>query len=233
MKGEGRRAGSALWSRKVLSGCWGGLACASSPEAKNSWAERSARRPSRKFIRRSYSRRRWARRPTAGNQLVKLARLTQLALAAGASEIILQRSLQPPGKQRPSQEDGSAALSDQTGIPLLQTLALEGIEQVDVQPHARRKGEPGAEVEVIVGRQLGVVYPGERVFGEPRTDIVPVGLELKPGHPARRVEQRQVAQSGRNTGKALALETHQAVHPSAQLGLEHRGATHELEPLEW
>src|SRR4029078_11641114 len=96
MNGEGRRAGSLLCSRKVLSVDCAGLACAARREARNSWAQKTTRRPGRSFIGPSYSRRRWARRPTAGYQQVKLARLTQLAVVAGASEIGFGRSLQDP-----------------------------------------------------------------------------------------------------------------------------------------
>src|SRR6185436_5902156 len=58
MKGEGRRAGSLLCSRKVLSGDCEGLVCAARPEARNRLAQNSASRASWWFIRRSYSRRR-------------------------------------------------------------------------------------------------------------------------------------------------------------------------------
>src|SRR6185312_13872872 len=126
MNGEGRRPGSLLCNRKVVSVDCAGLACAARREARNSWAQKTARRPGRSFIGRSYSRRRWARRPTADNQLVKRARLTQLALGASASKVVRDRSLQAPRQNGPRKEE-SRTCTDDSGIPFFQPFALKRV----------------------------------------------------------------------------------------------------------
>src|SRR5436190_18882457 len=96
-----------------------------------------------------------------------------------ASEVVLNRGLQPPGQDRPGEKELTPAGSDQTRIALFQSLALKCVQQVEIDPGSRIGNcHPSAEVEIAVRRQLGVGGAPERIFGVPGSDRMPVGLEL-------------------------------------------------------
>ena len=154
--------------------------------------------------------------------MVNPATIYRSSCGGRSSEVIRNGRLQPAWQQGTGKEERRCTRGCNSRIALFQALALQGVQEVHIEPGSAHNGEPGAEVEVTVRRQ--------RDARARRTlcHVVPVALERKAGAPGRE-EDGQIAQRGRNP-----VEPASDVGPTSgsHLGLEDCGAADDLQSLE-
>src|ERR1043166_4572115 len=174
MKGDGFRPGSSVESTKAESAALSNFApWACSGVAKSACPHQSS-----------------ASAASAPGVILRHARATTTPAAdsaAAPSKVVLHRYRHAAGQDRPGQKDRAGA--HQPRVAFLQPLALERVQQVDVERRPRPEPVRAAEVEVIVRRERGA-RPYDR---RPPGHVMPVAPDLDA---LGRVDRRGVADRG-------------------------------------